>query len=93
MDRDRANAVGLGRVDVAGGVADKRDGRAAREPAAGARIADGKARQAAAVARHFGECAEAEKLLQAGALQLLPSDAREVARNQRQQRPAPLQAA
>src|ERR1022692_4357260 len=55
--------------------------------------ADGEGSQSGAILGHFAEGSEAKIRLQAGAVELLPSDAREIACDQSEQHAAVLQAA
>jgi hypothetical protein len=79
-------------VNVAGCVAHQRDGRGRPDPAPRPRLPDRQPRQAGPVFSHFAERAEAEVRLQPGALQLFPSDARQVSGHQPEQHAIVLEA-
>src|ERR1017187_6075118 len=93
MDGDGADAVPLGGDDIAGRVAYQGDGGVAGDPAVRAGVADGEAGQPGAVLGHLAEGSKAEVLLHPSAVELLPSDAGEVAGDQSEQHAAVLQAA
>src|ERR1017187_3804624 len=93
MDGDGADAVPLGSDDIAGCVAHQRDGGVAGDPAVRVGMADGEASQSGAILGHLAERCKAEIRLQAGAVDLLPSDAGEVAGDQSEQYTTLLQAA
>ena len=88
---DGAYVVRLGRQDVGGRVANQRHGRPARNPAPAPRFPNRDLRQARPGLRHLAEGAESKIPAQARALQLVPADARQVARHQAEQDTPPRQ--
>jgi hypothetical protein len=77
---NRANAVFASGDDILRGVSDQRNVSAKESFAP--RLLDGKPCQSASRGSHFAECAEAEVMVQPGALKFPPADARQVAGHQ-----------